>query len=252
MPQSITVTLNDIFQQAKYTFQLPALIQQAIDRQIILVAVEQAGLVIATDELQQAADALRVTHQLLSARDTLDWLEKHQLSVEDFEDLAYTQLIRHKLADRLCTSKIAAHFAAHQLDYAQAVIYQMTIDQAPLAMELFYSLQAHEQDFLAIVHRYHPDTPSRLRGDYRRIVRRRDLEPEISAAVFAATSPTVLRPIATRDGHQLIYVAEILTPSLTPALETQIREELFQTWLRQQTEAWDITTTIAPNPTQPA
>jgi parvulin-like peptidyl-prolyl isomerase len=254
MSQSINLTLNDIFRQAKYAFQMPALVRQAIEHQIILHAAEQAGLVIATAELQQAADALRVTHQLLSARATLDWLEKHYLSIDDFEDLAYTQLLRQKVADHHCTAQIAAHFADHQLDYAQAVIYQVTIAEAPLAMELFYSLQAQEQDFLAIVHRYLPEGSAQLRGDYRRVVRRQELEPEISAIVFAAQPPTVLRPIATREGHHLIYVAAIRPARLDPDLEAQIRQELFQTWLRQQVREWDVvsTLTVAADPTNAA
>ncbi len=249
MSQSITLTLNDIFQQAKYTLQMPRLVRQAIEHQIILHAAEQAGLVIATAELQQTADELRVTHQLLSARDTLHWLEKHHLTIEDFEDLAYTQLLRQKVADHRCTPQIAAHFANHQLDYAQAVIYQVTIAEAPLAMELFYSLQAREQDFLAIVHRYLPEGRAPLRGDYRRVVRRQDLDPEISAIVFAATPPTVLRPIATREGHHLIYLAAIRPARLDPALEAQIRQELFQTWLRQQAREWDVVSALTvPSP----
>jgi parvulin-like peptidyl-prolyl isomerase len=248
MSQSITLTFNDIFQQAKYTFQMPTLVRQAIEHQIIRHAAEQAGLVIATAELQATADALRLTHQLRSARDTLNWLEQHHLTIDDFEDLAYTQLLRHKVADHFCTPKIAAHFADHQLDYAQAVIYQVTIAEAPLAMELFYSLQAQEQDFLAIVHRYLPDTAPRMRGDYRRVVRRRDLDPDRSAAVFAATPPTVLRPIATRDGHQLIYVAHHQIARLDPDLESHIRQDLFQTWLRQQAREWEVVSTICPSP----
>jgi parvulin-like peptidyl-prolyl isomerase len=240
MSQSITLTLNDIFQQAKYTLQIPTLIRQAIEHQIIRHTAEQAGLVITTDELQQTADELRVTHQLLSARDTLNWLEKHHLTIEDFEDLAYNQLLRQKVADHLCTPKIPAYFADHQLDYAQAVIYQVTIAESPLAMELFYSLQAQEQDFLAIVHRYLPEGSGHLQGDYRRVVRRRDLDPEISPLVFAATPPVVLRPIATRDGHQLIYVAHHQPARLDTDLEARIRQDLFQTWLRQQARDWEV------------
>jgi parvulin-like peptidyl-prolyl isomerase len=241
MPQSITITTAQLLQQAKYRLELPTLVEQVLHRQIILQTVEREGIVVSTEELQTAADQLRVTHQLLTARHTLDWLERHRLSIEDFEDLAYTQLIRQKLADRLCTPQIPTYFADRQLDYAQAVIYAVTIATEALAMELFYSLQAQEQDFLAIVHRYVTDPQARLRGEYRRTVRRRDLEPEISTAVFAVQPPTVLRPQATRSGYQLLYVAAILPPELTTALEAQIREELFHQWLCRQAAAWEVT-----------
>jgi parvulin-like peptidyl-prolyl isomerase len=240
MPESITITSAQLLQQAKYQLQLPTLVEQVLHRQIILQTVEREGIVVSTEELQTAADQLRVTHQLLTARHTLDWLERHRLSIEDFEDLAYTQLIRKKLADRLCSPQIPAYFAERQLDYAQAVIYAVTIATEALAMELFYSLQAQEQDFLAIVHRYVTDPVARQRGEYRRTVRRRDLDPEISAAVFAVQPPTVLRPQATRSGYQLLYVAAILPPELTAPLEAQIRDELFYQWLCRQAADWEV------------
>jgi hypothetical protein len=244
MSRSLSVTLNEILQQAKYTFQLPALIEQATHRQIILATAEQEGLTVSTEELQQTADNLRVTHKLLSSRETLKWLEKHYLSVEDFEDLAYTHLIREKLVEHLFSREVPAHFAKHQLDYAQAIIYELTVPQQELAMEFFYSLQGNEQDFLALVHRYCPKPLHRLRGEYRRIVRRQDLEPVISAAVFAATPPTVLKPLESRQGYQLVYVAEIVSPELTDDLEQQIREELFQKWLSQQVKAYQVDAAI--------
>lgn len=156
------------------------------------------------------------------------------LSIEDFEDLAYFQLIRHKLADHLILPKVPAHFAEHQLDYAQAIIYEVTLPQQELAMELFYSWQEQEQDFLTIVHRYNTDPRQRLQGNYRRVVRRRDLDPELSAIVFAAAPATMLPPLETRQGFQLVYVAEIVPPELTPELEAEICELLFQKWLRRQ------------------
>ncbi|MBE9031056.1 peptidylprolyl isomerase [filamentous cyanobacterium LEGE 11480] len=244
MSRSITITPNDILQQAKYTFQMPGLVAQATHRQIIFDTAEREGLIVSTEELQQTADELRVTHKLLSARDTLKWLEQHQLSVEDFEDLAYTRLIREKLKVHLCAAKVPAYFAERQLDYAQAIIYEVTVESPELAMELFYSLQEHEQDFLGIVHRYTPEPMRRLSGDYRRIVRRHDLDPEISAAVFAATPPSSIKPIKTQSGYQIVYVAEIMPPELTSTLAAQIQEELFQKWLRRQTKRQDISLAI--------
>lgn len=77
MSRSIMLTLNDILQQAKYTLQVPALIEQAIQHQIILATAEAEGLSIGTTELQKTADQLRVEHKLITASDTLQWLETH-------------------------------------------------------------------------------------------------------------------------------------------------------------------------------
>ena len=48
-------------------------------------------------------------------------------------------------------------------------------------------------------------------GGYRGILQRKDLKPEISAAVFAATPPQILKPIVTSIGAHLILVDEVST-----------------------------------------
>ncbi|MEQ9355725.1 MAG: peptidylprolyl isomerase [Coleofasciculus chthonoplastes F2-STO-03] len=45
-------------------------------------------------------------------------------------------------------------------------------------------------------------------------MQRKELKPEISAAVFAATPPQVLKPIVTSKGVHLIFVEEIIQPEL--------------------------------------
>jgi parvulin-like peptidyl-prolyl isomerase len=65
-------------------------------------------------------------------------------------------------------------------------------------------------------------------------LRRSDLKPEISAAVFAAKPPQLLKPIVTSNGAHLILVKELIEPKLDWALINQLMAELFAGWLKQQ------------------
>jgi parvulin-like peptidyl-prolyl isomerase len=49
-------------------------------------------------------------------------------------------------------------------------------------------------------------------------LRRKELKPEISAAVFAAAPPQVLKPILSAKGLHLILVEEIIQPQLDDKL----------------------------------
>jgi parvulin-like peptidyl-prolyl isomerase len=66
------------------------------------------------------------------------------------------------------------------------------------------------------------------------------LKPEISAAVFAATPPQVLKPIVTSSGVHLILVEEIIESELDDKLHYQIFSDLFAGWLKQQIELSEV------------
>jgi parvulin-like peptidyl-prolyl isomerase len=88
--------------------------------------------------------------------------------------------------------------------------------------------------FYDVAHQYIQDLELRRKGGYQGVVHRQDLKPEISAAVFAAKPPQLLRPIVTAKGVHLVFVEEIIQVELNNQLAYQIGIDLFQQWLKQQ------------------
>jgi ribosomal protein L17 len=234
MPELISLQQSDLWQQAKYQRLLPRLIAAATEQQIMTIAAREYNIEISVEELQIAADQLRVDYGLLTAEKTLTWLEQHQLSVEDFEDMAQTRCLAARLKAQVVEAEIAPYFYRHQLDYEQAILYQLNLPKPELAMELFYASQEGEVDFLVLLHQYITDRSVRRNGGYRRVVRRQDLTADLAAQVFAAAAPVILKPIVVGDHVQLIFVVEILKPELDDTTQAEIRERLFDRWLRQR------------------
>ncbi|MDJ0675831.1 MAG: peptidylprolyl isomerase [Calothrix sp. MO_167.B42] len=240
MSQSITITREDIFQQVKLSCQIPSIIEGIMTRRIITLAAQEAGIKVEAEELQTAADNIRLINQLHNADDTWAWLEKHSLSLDDFEDIVYTTIISEKLAQYLFADTIEPYFYENQLDYAGVVMYEVVLDNEDLAIELFYGMQEGETSFHEIARQYIQDTELRRIGGYRGIVSRREIKPEISAAVFAANPPQILKPIVTSRGVHLILVEEIIQPQLDDTLRSQILANLFENWVKQQVEEAEI------------
>jgi len=240
MSQAITITSEDILQQVKLSCQIPSIVEGIVSRKIIASAAAEAGIKVETEELQKAADSIRLMSKLKSADDTWAWLQKHGLSLDDFEELIYNNVISGKLAQHLFADKVEPFFVEHQLDYAGVVMYEVVLDDEDLAMELFYGIQESEMSFYEVAHQYIQDTELRRKGGYQGIVRRKELKPEISAAVFAAKPPQVLKPIVTSSGVNLILVEEIIQPELDNKLRYQILSDLFAGWLKQQIEQAEI------------
>jgi parvulin-like peptidyl-prolyl isomerase len=161
-------------------------------------------------------------------------LQQHLLSLDDFEYLLHIQALSEKLAEHLFADRVESHFYGNRLDYAGVVMYEVVLEDKDLAMELFYELQEGEITFQQIARKYVRDLSLRRAGGYRGIVRRSELKPEVSAAVFTARPPQLLEPIKTSRGFHLIVVEEIIQPKLDEQLQAQIINNLFSMWLKQQ------------------
>lgn len=234
MLKIITITNEDVLHHVKIYCKIPEIIEQLVTRKAIENAAIEASIQVKTEELQEAADKFRLMNQIESADATWAWLEKYSLSLDDFENIVYTNLIANKLAQHLFVDKVEPYFFEHQLDYASVVLYEVVLDDEDLAQELFYAIQEGETSFYDVAHQYIQDTELRRRGGYRGIVRRQDLKPEVSAAVFAAKPPQVLKPFVTSSGSHLILVEEIIQPQLDEKLHQKIVSDLFSEWLREQ------------------
>jgi parvulin-like peptidyl-prolyl isomerase len=231
MSKTITITNEDILQQVKLSCQLPEMIDQIVKRQIIENAVTEAGIKVEDEELQQAADQFRFMNKLDTAKDTHQWLEQNQLSVNDFEKIIEFGVMSGKLMQHLFADKVEPYFYANQLNYASAVIYEIVLDDPDLAMELFYSIQEKEVTFYEVARQYITDVELQRKGGYLGKVTRQDLRPEISAAVFAARPPQLLKPVMTAKGVHVIFVEEIIKPELEAMLSLEILSEFLDEWL---------------------
>jgi parvulin-like peptidyl-prolyl isomerase len=228
------VSVEEIIYHLKLSRQIPSILEAIATQKIINDAAQKAGIEIEISELQQAADNLRLVNNLIKAEDTWAWLEKHHLSLDDFEEIAKTSLLSAKLASHLFINKVEPFFYAHQLDYTGAVTYEVVLDDEDLALELFYALQEGEISFQEVARQYIQNPELRRAGGYQGIRQRSDFRPEIAAAVFAATPPQILKPIITLKGVHIIAVEEIIKPELDEQLRIQIMRNFFTNWLQQQ------------------
>ena len=230
------ITKEDILQQIKISCKIPEIIEQIISRKIITEAVAEAGIKVEFEDLQKIADQIRLMNQLHNADDTWSWLEKHGLTLDDYEEMVYYNLISGKLVTHLFADKVEPYFFENQLNYSSAVIYEIILDDEDLAIELFYAIKEGEMSFFDVAHQYIQDKELSRKCGYLGKVQRQDLKPEISAAVFAVESPQLLKPIISSKGVHLILVEEIVQSELDNVLRLQIMSDLFSDWIKERVE----------------
>lgn len=234
MTENVSISDSKIIRQLKISGQLPTILKNIYTDKIIKDKAQANKITLDEDELQQVADSFRLQNNLISAEATFNWLRKHNLSTEDFEYLIHSKALATKLAHVLFGENAKAYFYEHKLDYTKAAIYEIVLPQFNLALELFYGIQEREFSFWEIAHQYIENIELRRRGGYRGLLSRNELKPEISAAVFAAQPPQILKPILMEQQAHLIYVEEIIQPELNETLHHQIVDSLFEEWLDRQ------------------
>jgi parvulin-like peptidyl-prolyl isomerase len=248
----MTVSPEDILNHVKITCQIPNLLEAITTRKIIVDTAVQEGIQIEIEELQLAADSIRINNKLIKAEDTWAWLEKHYLSLDNFEEIAQFNLLSAKLANHLFADQVEPFFYAHQLDYTGAVTYEVILDDEDLALEMFYALQEGEISFQEIARQYIENTEIRRAGGYQGIRQRSDFRPEIASVIFGANPPQILKPIITPKGAHIIMVEEIIKPHLNEQMRVKIMGELFTNWLKQQVNTLEIVAKLIENQNSPS
>ena len=247
MTQKLIFSPEQMFDRLRLTAQTPALVQKIITSEIIRIASAKANLNVEPEELQQAVDNWRLVNKLDSVEATQSWLVDHHLSLEELGELISETILTSKLAQFLFGNKVEPYFTDYQLDYMQVCMYEIILEDEDMAMELSYAMDEGEISFFQAAYQYIADPELSRRGGYKGTVYRKDLKPEISAAVFAAEPPQILRPITTSNGVHLIRVEEIAKPILDEAMRQKITKELFDGWLVQQMRQFDLKIDLTAN-----
>ena len=240
MTEILTFSPQEMFHQLRLFAQIPDLTEKIVTREVVTRAAKKANIAVEPEELQQAVDSWRLSNQLDSIEATQSWLKRHYLSLEELGELISATVLSFKLAQHLFQDKIEPYFVDYRLDYMQASIYEIILDDEGIAMELSYAISEGEISFFEAAYDYIQDIELSRRGGYKGAVYRKDLRPEISAAVFAATPPQILKPVVTSNGVHLIRVEELVQPRLDGTTRQKIISELFNNWLAQQIHQFEI------------
>jgi parvulin-like peptidyl-prolyl isomerase len=245
MSDILKISHQDIIEHLKISCQIPSLLEAIATQKIITETAAKANITIELAELQQAADNLRLANNLIKAEETWQWLQKHYLSLDNFEEIAHLNILSAKLAHHLFADKVESFFYAHQLDYSGAVIYEVILDDEDLALEIFYALQEGEISFQQIARQYIQNPEIRRAGGYQGVRKRSDFRPEIAAAIFAANPPQLIKPIITPKGVHIIIVEEIIQPELNEQMRVTILGNLFTNWLKEEVNKLEVVAILA-------
>jgi peptidylprolyl isomerase len=228
------LSLHDLLYTLKLKGQLPGLIASAVVDKVIADSAMKEGLSVSDEELQQAANAFRLSRGLNKAADTRRWLALNHMQETDLENGLERELLRQKLAGHVTRDQVEKYFAENRSKYDRARLRCIVVDKDGVAQELLSRILEEDADFAELARQHSLDQRTRARGGELGIVSRAALPPEVAAAVFAAKNGEVVGPLAHAGAYLLIKVEEILLGQLDGPTTAGIQRVIFRDWMARR------------------
>lgn len=218
-----------------------AFLHEAVEGLLIKQAIMQQGITVSNAELQHAFDAFRRHHSLYKAAETRQWLQQHHLTMDDLESRIAYDVATTKLREQVTTGKIERYFAEHKATFDTACIAHIVVPREGMASEIISQITEEDADFATLARQHSTDAASKAAGGYVGIVHRKVLHPAVEAAIFAASSDTIVGPVKTDLGYHVIQVQALYPAQLNEPTRQAIQELLYGEWLRETVRAANIT-----------
>lgn len=227
----VSIEALDVIAALKYRIELKGVCQQILEQKVIEQAAQERGITVLEEDIQLEADRMRRELHLERASDTMAWLTGQLLTPEEWEASIHNRLLRKKLQEDLFAQEVERNFVQNQLNFEQAILYQIIVPYSPLAQEIYYQIEEAEISFYEAAHLYNLETKQRYHCGYIGAVHRWSLHPDLAAQVFSASPGSVLGPIQIENNHYLIKVDEFIPAELTEENRQTILSQLFKEWL---------------------
>ena len=236
------VTPDEILRFLRKTLRLKGTHDEILCQKIIDLVAQDKRIFVDPEEIQTNIKQMFIEQDLEQgleqgleqASDSLLWLNKHLVSIDDLEAGIYDRLLRQKLADYLFFDPTEKYFYEHQADFDQVLLYQIIVPHERVIDEIVYLIKLQELSFYEAAHLYDLDERRRHQCGYEGIFYRSDSYSNIFEVAFAAPPHEIIGPIRTKNGYHLLWVEEFIPAELTTQRRQEIIDRMFEKWLSDE------------------
>lgn len=232
LPEISPATDEDVITYLRRSHKIAEIAALSERDALILGICEQFGITVSDEELQAAGDVFRQEHKLLGASETLAWLSRQRITVEDWTQGIRVALLTKKLKEHLFGNAVDAHYISNRNDYKRIALSQILVRDLGDALKVTHALREENASFCALALAYSRGKQSKENGGFVGIRFVAELIPEIAQAVFKAKEGEVVGPIQTKLGYHILKIEKWFSSELSESVREEILEALFQAWLQ--------------------
>ncbi len=231
LPEISPASDEAVIAYLRHSFKFAEMAALAERDALILSVCQQLSISISDEELQAAGDAFRLEHKLLGASETLAWLGKQRISVEDWSKGIRLSLLTQKLKEHLFGEAVDSHYMTNRDDYRRVALSQILVRDLTEALKIGQALRVENDSFCALALEHSKGKQSQQNAGFVGIRFLAELLPDIAKTVAEAKEGEVVGPIQTKLGYHILRVEKWFAAELSEVRE-QVLESLFQSWLQ--------------------
>lgn len=233
LPQEELVSLLTSYQL------LPALVQGVIIDQAT------AEIECTPEEVATIRQQFYAQQQITSEAERTHWLQRHYMTLEQFEDLPIRQLKLEKFKQQAFGPRVEAHFLQRKSELDK-VIYSLIRTQDPaIAQELFFRIQEGEQSFAEVARQY-SQGPEAQTGGLIGPVELSAPHPTLTQMLMRSQPGQLLPPVRLGEWLVIMRLEQRVPVQLDEALRQRLLNELFTNWLQEQLQQTAVTLPSLP------
>ncbi|WP_411267997.1 peptidylprolyl isomerase [Nostoc sp. PA-18-2419] len=235
LPEIAPATDEVIIAYLRQSYKIAEIAVQAEQDALILAVCKQLNITVTEEELQAKGDAFRLEYKLLGASETLAWLTKQRITVDDWSQGIRVSLLRQKLKQHLFGDAVDAHYMNNRDDHRRLALSQILVRDLTEAFQIAQVLRQENASFCALALQHSKGKQSKDNGGFAGVRFIAELLPEIVKAVAKAKESEIIGPIQTKLGYHILRV-EKWFPAEFNQVREQVLDSLFQAWLQRRSQ----------------
>ncbi|MBF1991078.1 peptidylprolyl isomerase [Fischerella thermalis] len=186
-------------------------------------------------EKQAAIASFRARYQLTSPEEQQAWLQQHQLTEAEMQELAIRPVLIKKFQLLMWGRKLESYFLQRKANLDQVVYSLIRTKDEGLAQELYFRICEGEQSFASAAEKY-SQGPEAKTGGVLGPVPLSQPHPVIQQILSISQPGQLWEPRAIAEWFVIIRLEKLMPAQLNDAMQQQLLDELFETWIQKQVQ----------------
>ncbi|MBD2360260.1 MULTISPECIES: peptidylprolyl isomerase [unclassified Anabaena] len=191
------------------------------------------------EEVAQAKQRFYAERQLTQAADIQAWMTQQGLISEQLDNMISRKLKLEKFKQVTWGNKLESHFFQLKGKLDKVIYSLLRTQDAGLAQELYFRIQAKEQSFADVAQKY-SQGPEAQTGGLVGPVELNTLHPAMVQILSNCQPGQISSPARIAEWLVIVRVEKFIPAQLDDPMKARLLNELFEAWLQEQQKQVEV------------
>ncbi|WP_158045485.1 peptidylprolyl isomerase [Skermanella pratensis] len=229
------ITVADVILHLKAKGTFRTAIYEIIERRVVEYKLEEHGVSLTDAEIEERVHGRKTMLALWDENAFASYLKHFGLTREQWLDTLAADMRRERLRDLVVTKDLVQnHYRQNSARFTSVSIARIACRTRADAERALAAVGARQADFVELARLYSVDDNTKLSGGYIGNLKRGMLPTEVDERAFACDENEIIGPFSENGLWTIYKVYSRTVTKLNDALTKQIKDHIFEEWLRHQ------------------